>query len=224
MAQKVIEPDLHEVLATPSLWATDDLPFLPWGSGIQALESYLKLLLKWNQVLNLSGCKTPLQCMRHIIQDSFYLVPFLAKLPQSGMILDLGAGAGLPGIPLRIFFPGGHYALIERNARRCIFLSNVLASLRLPHTTVHQTRAEDFLQKNITTEARIILARAFLPWQRLLCLVASSMKEKDCLIIMANDPPPLSLPPGWTLLNSVNYRLPHRTRWLWGLSYAQSVC
>jgi len=93
---------------------------------------------------------------------------------------DFGAGAGLPGIPLRILWQIGTYHMVEVREKRCLFLSTALTSLGLPNTHVFHGKAEDFMTKNMEKEiyADLIVSRAFMPWEKMLPFVAPYLRKK----------------------------------------------
>ncbi|MBO4368959.1 MAG: class I SAM-dependent methyltransferase, partial [Desulfovibrio sp.] len=109
------------------------------------LTSYLALLEKWNRVMNLTGLRTIDAILSDLVLDSFHLATFLSTLPLSdqGSAYDLGAGSGLPGIPLRLLWQQGSYYLVERGAKRATFLRTVVSRLSLPQTFV--------LEQDVTT-------------------------------------------------------------------------
>lgn len=106
----------------------------------QQLLAYVKLLTKWNQVYNLTAVREPEAMLaRHLI-DSLSLMPYL----KAKRILDVGTGAGLPGIPLSIVFPEKNFTLLDKAAKRCHFLHQVKAELKLTNVEIVQSRVEDF--------------------------------------------------------------------------------
>lgn len=200
-------------------WQAPDAPFLPWGAGAEQLAIYMDMLLKWNKVLNLSGCRNAVSLLRNLIQDSFFLAAFLNELPleENCAIYDLGAGAGLPGIPLRLFWHRGQYTMVDVSQKRTIFLQNVLARLALPGTQVHAGDAVAFLNAH-AAQAHAVISRAFMPWPRLLPFCAPALAPRGLLIIMANEAPPDTLPAPWRVLHSLAYMLDEgKNRWLWAL-------
>lgn len=211
---------LPEWLACPGLWAARDVPFLPWGAGARELEAYLQMLLAWNRRLNLSGCHDAGTLMRDLIQDSFFLAVFLEKLRiqnrwNQPLILDLGAGAGLPGIPLRIFWRNGQYAMIERRQKRALFLANALARLKLADTTAHCGDAELLARK--LAPAQCVLSRAFMPWREMLSFCRPFLAEDGLAVFMANEPVP-EMDNGWKVNASFEYFLPAKRRFLWAIA------
>jgi len=106
------------------------------------LESYAELLRKWQARLNLVGAKTVDKLwVRHFL-DSAQLLPLLPQKP--GAILDMGSGAGFPGLVLAILLrpqPDWTVSLVEADARKCAFLRVVAAELDLP-VVILNTRLE----------------------------------------------------------------------------------
>ncbi len=123
-------------------FAPDETP-----EAAQALAGYLELLMKWNRVMNLVGTRTWQATFRTLIVDSLHLARFLRSLPlpEAPETWDLGAGAGLPGIPLRAVWQVGIYHLVDAREKRTLFLSNVLARHPLPGTVVFRGRVEEFM-------------------------------------------------------------------------------
>lgn len=209
--------DPHQVLEDPASWAGEDIPFIPWGEGRELLAQYISLLLKWNKALNLTGCHTARVFMAELAQDSFQLAKLLENFPAIKETWDLGAGAGIPGIPLRIFWKAGNYTMVERNQKRCAFLANALGQLNLTNATFWEGSVENFFAHK-TTCADAIVSRAFMPWPQLLAVCAPWLKTGGALLVMANNPIEDPLPPGWRLLNQISYRLPAKIRWIWTLT------
>ena len=101
--------------------------------------------MKWQRIHRLVGSTEPLSVVESLFLDSLL---FLKVLP-SGVrdLLDLGAGAGFPGIPLKIVRPDLELTLVEAKARRASFLSTVTRELRLAGTQVIHARAEALIER-----------------------------------------------------------------------------
>ena len=184
------------------------------------LGEYLSLLMRWNRVMNLVGAKNWSEALR-LAADSFFLARFLEGLPLPAQPLtwDLGAGAGLPGIPLRMVWQAGEYHMVEAREKRAIFLSTVLARLTLPRTLAACERAEHFFARMIAQKrlADCILSRAFMPWENLLPFVADSLAPGGFVCIAANCLPPRTFPGHWTLAAEYPYELDGAQRFFWAL-------
>lgn len=174
----------------------------------------MDLLVAWNKSLRLTAFSDPGRIFGELICDSFHLAAFLEKLVPDfqGEIWDPGAGAGLPGIPLRIIWRKGNYTMIEAREKRALFLANALARLKLPRTLVAHCRVEDFLARNPGPQC--VVSRAFMPWPKLLALFQGRLH--GFMIIMANDPPPASL--SWKLIDQRQYQAGGRNRMLWAIA------
>jgi len=108
--------------------------------AIARLEAYLDLIEKWNQVYNLTAVRVRARMVTDHLLDSLAVVPFVGPDP----ILDVGSGAGLPGIPLAIARPEWRVTLLDSNHKRCAFLRQALIELGLPNGSVACERVETF--------------------------------------------------------------------------------
>jgi 16S rRNA (guanine527-N7)-methyltransferase len=132
------------------------------AAQVADIERYRALLAAWNERMNLVGPATLAEFWNRHAWDSAQLL----RLASEALTwADLGAGAGLPGLVLAILGkgrPGFHVHLVESMAKRCRFLSEVVAELGLP-ATIHNARAE-----NLELAVDIVTARACAPLARLL--------------------------------------------------------
>jgi 16S rRNA (guanine527-N7)-methyltransferase len=119
-----------------------------------ALERYLDLLEKWNRVYNLTAIRERSRMVTHHLLDSLSILPHL----RGPNVLDVGSGAGLPGIPIAIAQPALRVTLLEANQKKSAFLTQVVGELRLANVTVVMERVESW-----RTAARFdtIVSRAF---------------------------------------------------------------
>ena len=112
------------------------------GSELESFDKYLKLLQKWQKSQRLVGSSEPGWIVEKLFLDSLL---FLRVLPrQFNSLVDVGSGAGLPGIPLKIVRPGTRTTLIESRARRASFLSAVIRELGLRDVEVVASRVEEY--------------------------------------------------------------------------------
>ncbi|WP_167590346.1 16S rRNA (guanine(527)-N(7))-methyltransferase RsmG [Oceanidesulfovibrio indonesiensis] len=159
------------------------------------LSRYGELLLGWGASMNLVGVKQPRRLMEELVADSLHLAGFLREHhPGAALTYDLGAGAGLPGIPLRFFYGSGEHVMAEVREKRVIFLRYAIAELGLQNVRVVHGPAEELIAGK---QADIVTARAFLPWPELLRLVAGDDPEKCAalvsggrVVVLASEPPP----------------------------------
>jgi len=117
-------------------------------------ERYLDLLEKWNRVYNLTAIRSRERMVTHHLLDSAAILPHV-KGPR---VLDVGSGAGLPGIPLAIANAELQVTLLDANHKKTAFLRQAVAELGLANATVESERVESW-----RTSARFetIVSRAF---------------------------------------------------------------
>jgi 16S rRNA (guanine527-N7)-methyltransferase len=102
---------------------------------MEPLLSYISEIKKWNPRHNLVKAGDEELVVRHVL-DSLAPLDLIKNLGNMRTILDVGAGAGLPGIPLAVFMPDRRFTLCERSATRCAFLRNVCLLLGLKNVSV----------------------------------------------------------------------------------------
>lgn len=97
------------------------------------VRSYLQLLLRWNERVNLTGLRAPRRIVRELFCESMYLSRVLRL---EGRLLDVGSGAGFPGLALKLACPHLRVALVEASQRKCAFLKEVVRRLQLSEVFV----------------------------------------------------------------------------------------
>ena len=122
------------------LLATQTLGLSVSPDQIEQLVAYADLLEKWNRAYNLTAIRDRREIVdRHLI-ESLSIAPFLSGDSR----VDVGTGAGLPGIPLAIIEPGVHYVLLDSNGKKTRFLSEVKRALALSNIDIETTRVESW--------------------------------------------------------------------------------
>lgn len=149
------------------------VPGLP-PAFIANLERYRDLLLQWNRVHNLSGYKDA-ATIEHYLFDAIYPVTFL---PPVASAMDIGTGAGFPGLILAMAQPDVQWTLVEPLQKRAGFLQFVKATLGLQNVTVKQCRVEALEPKHFD----LITSRAVTDTQTLLQLSAPFRDEATMLL------------------------------------------
>ena len=107
---------------------------------IQQLHRYQALLLRWNKTINLTGIKEPDKIITHHLMDALSVNEFLV----GKRVLDVGSGAGLPGIPLALINPDKDFILLDSNGKKTHFMTQALIDLGLKNVTVVKSRLEDY--------------------------------------------------------------------------------
>lgn len=100
--------------------------------------AYLALMQKWNKTYNLTAIHDPARMLSHHLLDSLAVLPWI----KPGNLLDVGSGAGLPGIPLAIALPELQVTLVEANQKKCAFMQHAAIELKLENVQVENARVE----------------------------------------------------------------------------------
>jgi 16S rRNA (guanine527-N7)-methyltransferase len=187
-----------------------------------ALAAYLTALVQWKDSVNLVSARDWRDALANLVADSWHLADFLAGLPlsEAPRCLDLGAGAGLPGLPLRVFWTPGRYLLVEPRRKRVAFMRTALGRMALARTEVRACRAEELPAAELPAD--LVLSRAFMPWRELLAFVRPMLAPGGLCVVMANQdaPAPAELPPGFCLAGRARYPSGAGWRYFWALSSA----
>ena len=130
---------------TPAQIAALLRPFIELDAGLlEQISIYIDLLLKWNSRVNLTAVRRPEEIVQRHFGESFFVAARLLSPQAEEWIIDLGSGAGFPGIPLAMFAPRATVTLIESNGKKAAFLHEVVRALQLRNVTVFKQRAEDY--------------------------------------------------------------------------------
>lgn len=105
------------------------------------VEAYISLMIKWNKVINLSSMTSTQEIFRYHFLESFYCCNFIGK---KGKLVDIGSGAGFPGLAVKLLRPAMKVWLIEPRQKRAFFLKEVIRRLDLEDVEVVQQRVEEW--------------------------------------------------------------------------------
>lgn len=120
----------------------------------QKLLAYVRLLEKWNRTYNLTAVRDPAEMIPKHILDSLAVLPYL----RGPRVLDIGTGAGLPGIPLALARPDLEFVLLDSNAKKTRFVTQACAELGLKNVEVVVTRVDKYTPG---TKFDTLISRAF---------------------------------------------------------------
>lgn len=127
----------------------------------ERLDAFHGLLIEYNRKMDLTNVPEEDMTLRHYADC---LMPLRHGLvPETGLAIDVGSGAGFPGLPLAVARPGLHVTLLEAKGKRCDFLKEAIKTLGLPHVRVLPGRAEDLAVPPERERYNIAFARAIAP-------------------------------------------------------------
>ena len=129
-------------------------------SMLAQLGDYLARLLAMNEQMNLTAIKGAESAWERHVRDALTLLPLIADQPAGSLLVDIGSGGGIPGIPLAIARPDLRVSLVEATQKKCAFLVAVSAAIGLTNVTVHAERAEDLGKSKLRGAFDVVTARA----------------------------------------------------------------
>jgi 16S rRNA (guanine527-N7)-methyltransferase len=158
------------------------------------LLAYVELLTKWNKAYNLTAVRDPDQMISRHLLDSLAITPCL----RGARVLDVGSGAGLPGIPLALACPERDFILLDSNGKKTRFMIQAVATLGLRNVEVVQARVEDYRPAE---PFATVVSRAFASLTDFLQLTTRLCAADGCWLAMKGEVPETelrALPPGLT--------------------------
>lgn len=148
------------------------------------LLKYLEILQQWNQVHNLCAKTNLLNMLGYHILDSLSVVATIKC--SNKKILDVGTGAGLPGIPLAIMEPSANVTLLDSKEKKIIFLRHVVNQLQLKNVNIELIRIDKY---DPIDKFEIVISRAFSSLEKFVQLTHRLIKDSSSKIIaMKSDP------------------------------------
>ena len=136
----------------------DRLNFEVNDEACDKLTKYLQGMLLWNKAYNLTAITNPKEMIIKHLLDSLVLAPELEKRFPKGCFIDVGTGAGLPGVPLSIVLPASSFTLLDSATKRTRFITQMKIEIGLPNATVVTSRVQDFQPVD---KFDAVLSRAF---------------------------------------------------------------
>ena len=161
---------------------TIDLGLVLPDERINQLLLYLDLIKKWNKAYNLVGTSNSVDLINKHLLDSLSI----SKHIQASPVLDVGSGAGLPGIPLAITLPGISFTLVDANGKKARFMRQVCIELKLTNVEIVQSRIENY---TVDQAYKTVVARAFAPLEKALSQLSAVCDEGGQINIMLGTVP-----------------------------------
>jgi 16S rRNA (guanine527-N7)-methyltransferase len=153
--------------------------------AIESFDLYLKELFKWNQKINLTAIRSEKGIVLKHFLDSLSICPYL---PKQSSILDIGSGAGFPGIPLKMVRPSLKITLIDSVRKKIDFQRHLIRSLGLKGIEAIHGRVQDKgILQGLGGRFDVTLSRAFSDLQTLLALSLPFLKERGTVLAMKGE-------------------------------------
>lgn len=153
---------------------------------VDQLLDFIKLIEKWNKAYNLTAIRNREEMVRLHILDSLAIVPHI----EGKRIIDIGTGAGLPGIPLAICLPEIGFTLLDSNAKKTRFVQQAVLELKLKNVAVLHSRVENYHPEQ---GYDAVLARAFAGLPEIVKLTAHLLNKDGVLLAMKGQNPDAEL-------------------------------
>jgi 16S rRNA (guanine527-N7)-methyltransferase len=154
-----------------------ELGFVEDNLKLEKLLAFITLMMKWNKTYNLTAIRDPEQMAQWHILDSLAINPYL----HGQRFLDIGTGAGLPGIPLAIFNPKKQFVLLDSNAKKTRFVQQAMVELKLDNIRIHHTRVENFTPKFLFDT---VMCRAFSRMESIIALSTPLLTKSGIILAM----------------------------------------
>lgn len=150
--------------------------------AIDKLLAFSELIGKWNKTYNLTAIKQPVDRIRLHLLDSLAVNDYL----QGPEVLDIGTGAGLPGIPLAIINPDKNFVLLDSNAKKTRFVQQAIVEMSLANVSVQHCRIEKYLPEQRFDS---IVSRAFSSIENFIEVSQRLLSDNGALLAMKGQAP-----------------------------------
>lgn len=151
-------------------------------------ERYLQLLLKWNKTYNLTSITDPKEIQIKHFEDSLAPIPFLAchagASAKADRLLDIGTGAGFPGVPLKIVKPDLEVVLLDSQRKKTAFCEAVIRELKLTGIEAIHGRSDDTQIQKQANHFDVVISRATFSIADFLSEAGPFLKANGCAIAM----------------------------------------
>lgn len=146
---------------------------------LRAISKYIDLLLKWNARINLTAIRAPSEIVQRHFGESLFVAKYVLAQKPVETVIDLGSGAGFPGVPFAILSPDVQVTLIESQQKKATFLKELIYSLGLKNVKVFSDRAESYLGT-----ADLVMLRAVEKFEHALSMAVRLTKAGGRIALM----------------------------------------
>jgi len=144
-----------------------------------AISKYIDLLVKWNARINLTAIRGPNEMVQRHFGESFFVAKYVMAHKPVGTAIDLGSGAGFPGVPFAILAPDVQVTLIESQQKKATFLRELVHSLALKNVKIFSDRAQSY-----EGTADLVMLRAVEKFEDILPIAVSLTRYSGRIALM----------------------------------------
>ena len=141
------------------------------------LLNYIGYLVKWNKTFSLTAIDDPKQMVVRHLLDSLSLVPYI----KGSRLVDVGSGAGLPGIPLALVFPEYEMVLLDSQTKKVRFMTQVIADMQITNINIAHTRVQDYHPQQVFDT---VISRAFATLGEFTHAAIHLCEARGCMLAM----------------------------------------
>src|SRR4051812_208138 len=155
------------------------------SSQLAQISTYMEVLLRWNAKMNLTAVREPERIVTRHFGESLFLARHIAKqgiAKSAEKVVDVGSGAGFPGIPLKIALPEISLTLVEAHQRKAVFLKEVLRAINVD-AEVKNSRAEELIRLGLIS-ADMVVMRAVEKFEGILPVAAQFARPEGRLALL----------------------------------------
>lgn len=146
---------------------------------LEQISKYIDILMKWNEKTNLTAVRDPQEIVLRHFGEAFFAARALLQPDSALDVIDVGSGAGFPGMPLKLFAPRIKLTLVEAQEKKATFLREVARALAFGNVTVLAARAE-----TLTVKADLVTLRAVEKFDQVLPIAAHLVKPGGRLALL----------------------------------------
>jgi len=165
------------------------------------LLEFINLLAKWNRIYNLTAIRQKEGMIARHLLDSLVTLKYIKGI----RVLDVGTGAGLPGIPLAIARPETDFVLLDSNSKKTRFITQAIAELKLSNVKVVHARVEDYKPEALFNT---VITRAFADTKMFVELAGSLCTKDGQFLLMQGESSGTDLPEGFELKEKIKLEVP----------------
>ena len=167
-------------IISPATLLRDGLEKMQLAISVQTqgrLLAFIALLAKWNKTFSLTAIDDPQQMVARHLLDSLSLVPYI----RGPRLVDVGSGAGLPGIPLALALPDFEVVLLDSQTKKVRFMTQAIADLQIDNIVVAHTRVQDYHPQQMFDT---VISRAFTSLIKFSDAASHLCQPKGCMLAM----------------------------------------